>query len=93
MSASDEVIRALRLLGTKIFRLLLQLAVAFALPGLGLEKVELILNRLVADHRSVNRRWIAKISPLGYVFVFAVNTLIYGANLLGALRTCAYLRR
>ena len=72
---------------------LLQLAVPFALPGLGLEKAQLIVNPgLLIIVRSTGG-WPAGISPLGYVFIFAVNTLIYGALLPAALRMYAYLRR
>jgi len=72
---------------------LLQFAVPFALPSLGLEKAELIVNPgLLIIVRSTGG-WFAGISPLGYVFIFAVNTLIYGALLLVGLRTCAYLQR
>ena len=76
-----------------VFGFLLQLVVPFALPGLGLEKAELILNPGLLIIVRSSGGWFAGISPLGYVFVFAVNTLTYGALLLSALRTCAYLQR
>jgi len=76
-----------------VFGFLLQLAVPFALPGLGLGKADLILSPgLLIIVRSTGG-WFAGISPLGYVFVFAVNTLTYGVLLLAASRTCAYLQR
>ena len=75
------------------FGFLLQLAVPFVLPGLGLEKAELILNPGLLIIVWSTGGWFAGISPLGYVFVFAVNTLTYGAFLMAALRTCARLQR
>jgi hypothetical protein len=76
-----------------VFGFLFQFAVPFALPVLGLQKAELILNPgLLIIVRSTGG-WFAGISPLGYVFIFAVNTLIYGVLLFCALRMCAYLRR
>jgi hypothetical protein len=72
---------------------LAQFAVPFALPRLGLEKAELIVNPgLLIIVRSTGG-WFSGISPLGYVFIFAVNTIIYGALLLAALRMCACLQR
>ena len=34
--------------------------------------------------------WFAGISPLGYVLMFSINTLVYGLVVFVGLRTCAY---
>jgi hypothetical protein len=83
----------LSVLWAVIVGFLVQFAIPFALPGLGLQKAELIVNPgLLIIVRSTGG-WFAGISRLGYVFIFAVNTIMYGALLLAALRICACLQR
>ncbi|MGA9528888.1 MAG: hypothetical protein WBS24_12300 [Terriglobales bacterium] len=72
---------------------IVQLAIPFALPHLGLEKAELIMNPGLLIIVRATGGWLAGITPMGYLFIFAVNTFAYGTLPLAAFRMCACLQR
>ena len=79
------------LLWALILGFVLQIAVPYVLNALGAERAALLsIYPGLFPIVWVTGGWFAGISPLGYVLMFSINTLVYGLVVFVGLRTCAY---
>jgi hypothetical protein len=86
--------RKLSILWAFVVGFILQIALPVLLSALGAKRAALLaIYPGLLPILWATGGWFAGISPLGYVVMFSVNTVVYAALLLAGFRACVCLQR